>query len=362
MGTKNAPHSAAPKRGRATPAAPTAEEWLDGLPEPALGVNSAGRVCLANAAARELFATRGGIAPGRTIADLLGDRSLFLDIVERLRRDGGVIETDAIVPALPHARIAITATGLGDAQHVALIVRRTQNARGDESSRTRAMRTFSHEIRNPLAGIRAAAQLISRDATPDQTQLASLICAEVDRLHRLTERFDPLASDEPLRLRTLNVHEPLAHVRKLVSSIAPNVRVVERYDPSLPPIRGDVDQLVQAFLNIAKNALDALVNQPEPQLIIATAFRPGIRVKSADTTTARPQLEVSFIDNGPGVAPEVSGRIFEAFVTTKQSGIGLGLSIASAIATRHGGALEADSVPKRTEFRMTLPIEQERTQ
>lgn len=358
MGSKFAPHTASPKRGRAD-AAPSAAQWLDALPEAALGVDSAGCICFANTTAQDLFAGLGGVGLGRTVTDLFGDNALFADLLRRARYDAGVVESDAIAPALSHARIAITASALGDGDHVVLILRRTQAARGDESSRTRAMRTFSHEVRNPLAGIRAAAQLIGRDATGDQAQLAALICEEVDRLRRLTERFDPLANDTPPRLRALNVHQPLAHVRKLVGSMAPSVSIVERYDPSLPSVLGDFDQLVQAFLNIAKNAIDALAEQPEPQLTIATAFRPGIRVKSADMSHARPQLEISFIDNGPGIASEIVGRMFEAFVTTKPTGMGLGLSIASAIVMRHGGGLEADSRPGRTEFRISLPIQEE---
>lgn len=357
MGSKTPPHIAPTRHGRAdTP--PSAAEWLDALPEAVIGVDSVGRVCFANGAAKDLASSLGGAGPGPTITDLFGDQSLLADLLQRVRRGAGIVESDAVLSASSHVPISIAATSLGDAEHVVMILRRTPAARGDESSRTRAMRTFSHEIRNPLAGIRAAAQLIGRDATEDQAQLASLICEEVDRLGRLTERFDPLADDEPPRLRALNVHEPLAHVRKLLGSIAPSVRILERYDPSLPQILGDFDQLVQAFLNIAKNAVEASADQPEPQLVIATAFRPGIRVKPADMSTAQPQLEVSFVDNGPGIAPEIAGRMFEAFVTTKSGGMGLGLSIASAIVMRHGGAVEADSRPGHTEFRISLPIQE----
>jgi two-component system nitrogen regulation sensor histidine kinase GlnL len=348
-----------PEPGRDEAREPTAAQWLDALPEAFFGVDREGRICFANAAAHELLADA-GVAPSR-LADLFGDRSLLMDLLERTRRDTGIVNCDAEAPSLRQAGIGVSANALGDGQHVALSLRRVQAARGDESTRTRAMRTFSHELRNPLAGIRAAAQLIGRDAPADQAQLAALICEEVDRLRRLTERFDPLADTEPPRLRALNVHEPLAHVRKLVGSIAPSVRIMERYDPSLPPILGDFDQLVQAFLNVAKNAIDALADQKEPRLTIATAYKPGIKVKPADTADACPQLEVSFIDNGPGVAPEISERMFEAFVTTKEAGIGLGLSIASTIVARHGGAIEADSRPGRTEFLISLPIRQERS-
>jgi two-component system nitrogen regulation sensor histidine kinase GlnL len=212
-------------------------------------------------------------------------------------------------------------------------------------------------VRNPLAGIRAAAQLISRDAAPEHASLLALICEEVDRLRRLTERFDPLARDEPVNLRSLNIHEPLAHVRNVIGSLAPTLSIVERYDPSLPAVRGDHDQLVQAFLNIGKNAVEALAQQEDGELKIVTTYRPGVRVKAADKAAAQPLLEVSFVDNGPGVSGDVGGRIFDAFVTTKEAGMGLGLSIASAIVARHGGAIEVQSAPGLTEFKISLPID-----
>jgi two-component system nitrogen regulation sensor histidine kinase GlnL len=212
-------------------------------------------------------------------------------------------------------------------------------------------------VRNPLAGIRAAAQLIGKDANPEHAALVALICEEVDRLGRLTERFDALASDDALSLRVLNIHEPLTRVRQLIGSMAPSLRVSERYDPSLPPVRGDFDQLVQAFFNIAKNAVEVLAERRDGELTIATTYRPGVHVRTGENASARALLEVSFVDNGPGVSAEVGGRLFEAFVTTKETGMGLGLSIASTIVARHGGAIEVQSAPGRTEFKVTLPIE-----
>jgi two-component system nitrogen regulation sensor histidine kinase GlnL len=329
------------------------------LPVPVLGIDAANGIAFANVAARELFSGLNGVSVGKALAEVVGAASPILALVERVRREASVVEMEAHLPGAG-PKTTVIATPVGEQGHVAMTIRRAPAARGDEPSRTRAIRTFSHEVRNPLAGIRAAAQLIGRDANPEHQALVSLICEEVDRLRRLTERFDPLAGDSALNMRALNVHEPLSHVRKVIASMAPDLRFLELYDPSLPAIRGDFDQLVQAFLNIAKNAVEVMGRQPDAKLTVTTTYRTGVHLRTAQTSAARALLEVSFVDNGPGIPPEIGGRIFEAFVTTKEAGMGLGLSIASAIIARHGGTIEVQSEPGRTEFKMSLPIDQER--
>jgi two-component system nitrogen regulation sensor histidine kinase GlnL len=356
MGSNNAADSGLPRPGRVGAAPPTADFWLDGLPLAVLGIDCTGKVIAANNAAEELFADLKVNPAGKPLAEVVGTSSPLLSLTERVRCDACIVEAAVQLPgAGPYA--AVTAAPVGELGHVALTIRRAAPSRGEEPSRARAIRTFSHEVRNPLAGIRAAAQLISRDAAPEHASLLALICEEVDRLRRLTERFDPLARDEPVNLRSLNIHEPLAHVRNVIGSLAPTLSIVERYDPSLPAVRGDHDQLVQAFLNIGKNAVEALAQQEDGELKIVTTYRPGVRVKAADKAAAQPLLEVSFVDNGPGVSGDVGGRIFDAFVTTKEAGMGLGLSIASAIVARHGGAIEVQSAPGLTEFKISLPID-----
>jgi two-component system nitrogen regulation sensor histidine kinase GlnL len=224
-----------------------------------------------------------------------------------------------------------------------------------------AARTLAHEVRNPLAGIRAAAQLISRDANPESSALATLICDEVDRIHRLTDRIDPFGAIEPPRFERFNIHEALDRVRKLIGSSAPNLLIIERYDPSLPPVRGDLDQLIQAFLNIAKNAAEAVERQNDGEIAISTSYRPGVRFRSAATGAARAQLDVQIVDNGPGLHADVADRLFEAFATTKAGGMGLGLTVAADIIARHDGRIEVESAPGRTAFHILLPIDPEDT-
>jgi two-component system nitrogen regulation sensor histidine kinase GlnL len=133
----------------------------------------------------------------------------------------------------------------------------------------------------------------------------------------------------------------------------------ERYDPSLPQVRGDFDQLIQAFLNIAKNAAEAVADQNDGEIAISTSYRPGVKFRAAASGAARAQLEVQIVDNGPGLHADVADRLFEAFATTKSGGMGLGLTVAADIISRHDGRIEVDSEPGRTAFKIVLPIDPE---
>ncbi|MEZ5996715.1 MAG: ATP-binding protein [Hyphomonadaceae bacterium] len=265
-------------------------------------------------------------------------------------------------PGFALGRAAVAAGPVGENGHVALVFTRPPRARAaPPAASSSAARTLAHEVRNPLAGIRAAAQLIARSDDGEANELATLICDEVDRIRRLTDRIDPLSAVEPPRFERLNIHEALDRVRQLISSSAPSIAIRALYDPSLPPVRGDLDQLIQAFLNIAKNAAEALSDQPAGEIVISTAYRPGVKFRSAASGSARAQLEVQIIDNGPGLHPDVADRLFEAFATTKSGGMGLGLTVAADIIARHDGRIEAESAPGRTAFRILLPIDPEET-
>jgi two-component system nitrogen regulation sensor histidine kinase GlnL len=208
-----------------------------------------------------------------------------------------------------------------------------------------------------LAGIRAAAQLIARSSDADSAALAKLICDEVDRIRRLTDRIDPLGTLDAPIFEPVNIHQVLNRVRQLIGSGAPDVMIIERYDPSLPAVRGDFDQLIQALLNIAKNAAEAVSHQEDGEIAFITSYRPGVHIRSGPSGAARAQLEVRIIDNGPGLHADVAERLFEAFATTKTTGMGLGLTVAADVVARHDGRIEVDSQPGRTEFKILLPID-----
>ncbi len=340
---------------------PDAERWLEALPAPVLGIDAGERIRFANAAAAELLAGVGRGLLGRRLDEIFGLDAPLLAVARRALEGGaGVAETDVALvgPGFALGKATVAAGPVGDNGYVALVLMRTPRPRTTSpASASTAVRTLAHEVRNPLAGIRAAAQLIARGDGADTSAFAQLICDEVDRIHRLTHRIDPLGELETSRVELFNIHEALERVRKLIGSSAPDVMIRERYDPSLPLVRGDFDQLIQALLNIAKNAAEAVAGQADGEVAITTAYRPGIKFRAVAAQSARAQLEIQITDNGPGLHADVADRVFEAFASTKVNGIGLGLTVAADIITRHNGHIEVDSAPGRTAFKVLLPIE-----
>jgi two-component system nitrogen regulation sensor histidine kinase GlnL len=275
-----------------------------------------------------------------------------------------VAEADVAIvgPGLALGHATVAAAPVGEKVYNALVVTRPPRARAaPPAAASSAARTLAHEVRNPLAGIRAAAQLISRAEDPESAALAKLIVDEVDRVHRLTDRIDPLGAVESPRFELFNIHEALDRVRKLIGSSAPDVMIRERYDPSLPQVRGDLDQLIQALLNVAKNAAEAVSDQIDGEIAISTSYRSGVKFRSAASGAARAQLQIQIVDNGPGLHRDVADRLFEAFATTKSGGMGLGLTVAADIIARHDGRIEVESQPGRTAFKILLPIDPDET-
>ncbi|MDX2236562.1 MAG: ATP-binding protein [Hyphomonadaceae bacterium] len=342
--------------------APDAGRWLENLPTPVLGVDVGERVRFVNAAAADLFAAAGRGLLGRRLEEVFGRDAPLVTLARRaILQETQFVENDVPLtgPGFSLGRSAVAASPVGQDGYVALVLHVQARARigaGGPTSAT-AARTLAHEVRNPLAGIRAAAQLIARGDDPDSAALATLICDEVDRIRRLTDRIDPLDQLHPPNFERVNVHQALERVRRIVASSFPDVMIRERYDPSLPHVRGDLDQLIQALLNIAKNAAEAVNGQTDGEVALSTAFRPGVRIRSAATGAPRPQLEILVTDNGPGVEPMLVDRLFEPFATTKAGGMGLGLTVAVEIISRHDGRIEVESAPGRTTFRVLLPID-----
>ena len=215
---------------------------------------------------------------------------------------------------------------------------------------------LAHEVKNPLSGIRGAAQLLEQSVDESEHDLTQLICSEADRIRDLVDRMDIFADDRPLDRDHINIHTVLEHVRRLCESSAKgDIRFIERYDPSLPPVHGNRDQLVQVFLNIVKNAMEA-VPARGGEIQITSSFHHGLRFSNmGDGRRHGLPIVVSVQDNGSGVPDDLRNHLFEPFVTTKKTGTGLGLSLVAKIVEDHGGLVECESGRRRTTFTVRLP-------
>jgi two-component system, NtrC family, nitrogen regulation sensor histidine kinase GlnL len=215
---------------------------------------------------------------------------------------------------------------------------------------------LAHEVKNPLSGIRGAAQLLEQDADPEARQLTQLICDETDRIVALVDRMEAFSDHRPIPCEPVNIHEVLERVRKVAQSgFARHVRLVEEYDPSLPLVYGNRDLLVQVFLNIVKNAAEAVPNA-DGEVILTTAYRHGLRLSGPGGGRRHLPLMVSVADNGAGIPEDIRSHLFDPFVTTKRNGSGLGLALVAKVIGDHGGVIEFDSQPRRTIFRVFLPV------
>ena len=350
-----------------SPAPPEAGAILGAMPVAVLTVDGAGRIATANPAAEQLLGAGSALLVRRRLEDLVRADSPLAALVELARRGGGASEYGVVLssPKLPErlvdAHVAPLGDGAGDLlvclveRSMARLIDRHLSHRGAARSVAGMAAILAHELKNPLSGIRGAAQLIERAVGESERELAQMICEETDRIRNLVERVDAFADDRPPGGERVNVHRALEHVRRLEGGAAGGrVRFVERYDPSLPPVWGNRDQLVQAFLNIVKNALEAA---PENggEIELSTRYRHGFKFSGGGGKPLDLPIVVAVRDNGRGVPDDLRDTLFEPFVTTRRGGAGLGLALVARIVENHGGVVECESRPGRTVFRVRLP-------
>jgi two-component system nitrogen regulation sensor histidine kinase GlnL len=215
---------------------------------------------------------------------------------------------------------------------------------------------LAHEIKNPLAGITGAAQLLSMGISAEDRELTDLIVEETRRIVKLLEQVEQFGNLRPPELRSVNLHDALDRARKsALVGFAANMTIVEDYDPSLPATLADPDQLMQVFLNLIKNAAEAAGSQGGT-IRLHTFYDLSLRLRKKDGPGKTVPLQIEIIDDGPGIRPEIAEHIFEPFVSGRENGTGLGLALVSKIIADHGGWIAVDSVPGRTVFRVSLPV------
>ena len=215
---------------------------------------------------------------------------------------------------------------------------------------------LAHEVKNPLAGIKGAAQLLQGDLPADQHDLTRMIVEETDRVAALLDRMEGFAGGTRVKLTPLNIHEVLDHCLQVASaSYGAHLSIKRQYDPSLPPMDGNRDLLIQAFSNIIKNAAEA--TEKNGEITIVTSYS-RLRRMSAATPSQRTHVpvQVEVIDDGVGIPEDIRDHIFDPFVTKKTGGSGLGLAMVASVVADHGGMVEVESMPGATLFRTNFPV------
>jgi two-component system, NtrC family, nitrogen regulation sensor histidine kinase GlnL len=348
-----------------------ADAVLNALPHPVIVVAADGKVVEANAAAEAFFEVSLPLLRRHSLRELVPFGSPLLALVEQVRRRSAAVneyKVDLGTPRNPGDRLVDLHVAPLPEQPDYVVVMLQERTIADKMDRQLTHRgaarsvialaaMLAHEIKNPLSGIRGAAQLLEQSVDDDDRTLTRLICEEADRIVKLVDRMEVFSDERPVEREPINIHVVLDHVKRLAQSgFARHIKFVEDYDPSLPPVLGNRDQLVQVFLNLIKNAAEAIGETASGEIALSTAFRPGVRLSlpGANTRISLP-LEFCVRDNGPGVPDELMPHLFDPFVTTKPTGSGLGLALVAKIVGDHGGIIECESQPRRTIFRILMP-------
>jgi two-component system, NtrC family, nitrogen regulation sensor histidine kinase GlnL len=351
------------------------EMLLSAIPHPVFVIGAETTITFANAAAEAFLSMSLNLLKRTQLGEIFAFGSPLLGLVEHVQSTHTTVNEYAVevsTPRVAGSRLVDVYGGpLNDdpktsflmlqQRSMAQMIERQLTHRAAARSVSGMAAVLAHEIKNPLSGIRGAAQLLEPALSDEDRALAQLICTETDRIKNLVDRMEVFGDERPLAKDAVNIHDVLDHVRRISEhGFGAGIRYVEDYDPSLPPVLGNRDKLVQVFLNLIKNAAEAISDREDGgRILLQTAFRPGVRlsVPGSGTRVSLP-LAITIEDNGVGIAEHLKPHLFDPFVTTKASGSGLGLALVAKIITDHGGIIECESEPKRTVFRVLLPMQQ----
>jgi two-component system nitrogen regulation sensor histidine kinase GlnL len=339
------------------------------LPVPALLLDGADKVLEANPAAEQFLNISARALKGQSLYDRIAIAAPLEEIFARVRANrSALFINDVDVGTGERAPVLcnLQAAPLGDDPAAVLLLigpreladrlGRAHQVKSAARSAIGMAEMLAHEIKNPLAGIAGAAQLLSMGLQGEDLELTDLIVGETRRIVKLLEQVEQFGNIRPPELRAVNIHDVLDRARKsAMVGFAAHMALAEEYDPSLPPTLGDADQLTQVFLNLLKNAAEAAGGE-RGSIRIHTFYDLSLRLRRPDGTGRALPLQVEIIDDGPGIPPAIAQEIFEPFVSGRENGTGLGLALVSKIISEHGGWIGVESVPGRTVFRISLPV------